>query len=122
MNRFGRTVGVLVAALAAASAASAAPPQATQSDAAFADSYSGEGCRQRLGDDAADQLLRAEVPYRTALTAGTAIRAAARPPARARRPESRRAASRRRTSRTRPCSSRTTPSPTSASTRPTRRT
>ena len=69
MNRFGRTVGVLVATLAAASVASASPPQATQSDAAFADSYAANGVVNVSATTQQISCYAPEVPYPTALTA-----------------------------------------------------
>jgi hypothetical protein len=68
MNRFATTVGGLAAALMAASVVSAAPPQATQSDAAFADSYAANGVVNVSATTQKVSCYAPEVPYPTALT------------------------------------------------------
>ncbi|MDP9260926.1 MAG: glycoside hydrolase, partial [Actinomycetota bacterium] len=69
MNRFATTVGGLAAALMAASVVSAAPPQATQSDAAFAASYAANGVVNVSATTQKVSCYAPEVPYLTALTA-----------------------------------------------------
>jgi hypothetical protein len=69
MNRFATTVGGLAAALMAASVVSAAPPQATQSDAAFAASYAANGVVNVSATTQKVSCYAPEVPYSTALTA-----------------------------------------------------
>src|ERR1700675_4258876 len=69
MNRFMMTVGVLVTALVAGAAASAAPPQGTQSDAAFAASYSANSVVNVSATTQRVSCYAPEVPYLTALTA-----------------------------------------------------
>jgi hypothetical protein len=69
MNRFVMTVGVLVVALAAGAAASAAPPQGTQSDAAFAASYRAKSVVNVSATTQRVSCYAPEVAYATALTA-----------------------------------------------------
>jgi hypothetical protein len=69
MNRFATTVGGLAAALMAASAVSAAPPQATQSDAAFAASNAAKGVVNVSATTQKVSCYAPEVPYSTPLTA-----------------------------------------------------
>ena len=69
MNRFATTVGALLAALAATGVASAAPPQGTQSDAAFAASYAAKGVVNVSATTQRVSCYAPEVPYLTALTA-----------------------------------------------------
>jgi hypothetical protein len=69
MNRFMMTLGVLVTALVAGAAASAAPPQGTQSDAAFAASYAAKGVVNVSATTQRVSCYAPEVAYASALTA-----------------------------------------------------
>ena len=69
MNRFVMTIGALVAALAVGASASAAPPQGTQSDAAFAASYGAKGVVNVSATTQRISCYAPEVAYATALTA-----------------------------------------------------
>ena len=69
MHRFVTTVGVLAAGLVAVSVVSAAPPQASQSDAAFAASYAAKGVVNVSATTQKVSCYAPEVPYPTALTA-----------------------------------------------------
>jgi hypothetical protein len=69
MNRFVMTVGVLVVAMAVGAAAFAAPPQGTQSDAAFAASYAAKGVVNVSATTQRVSCYAPEVAYATALTA-----------------------------------------------------
>ncbi len=69
MNRVMMTIGALVTALAAGAAASAAPPQGTQSDAAFAASYAAKGVVNVSATTQRVSCYAPEVAYTTALTA-----------------------------------------------------
>ena len=69
MNRFVMTIGALVTALAAGASASAAPPQGTQSDAAFAASYGAKGVVNVSATTQRISCYAPEVAYATALTA-----------------------------------------------------
>src|SRR2546428_12225743 len=68
MNRFAAAVGALLAALAATGVASAAPPQGTQSDAAFAASYAAKGVVDVSATTQRTSCYAPEVAYATALT------------------------------------------------------
>src|SRR5438445_5913675 len=69
MNRFATAVGALLAALAATGVASAAPPQGTQSDAAFAASYAANSVVNVSATTQRVSCYAPEVSYLTALTA-----------------------------------------------------
>ena len=71
MNRFAAVVAAVGAALAATTAAAAAPapPQGTQSDAAFATSYAAKGVVNVPATTQRVSCYAPEVPYLTALTA-----------------------------------------------------
>src|SRR5438445_4184866 len=69
MNRFATAVGALAATLVAAAVAAAAPPQGTQSDAAFAASYTVNGVVNVSATTQRVSCYAPEVPYLTALTA-----------------------------------------------------
>src|SRR5438094_9394247 len=71
MNRFAAMVAAVGAALAAATAAAAAPapPQGTQSNDAFADSYAAQSVVNVSATTERVSCYAPEVPYPTALTA-----------------------------------------------------
>jgi hypothetical protein len=98
MRRFATAAGTALVALLVAVAASGAPPQGTQNNDTFRDSYGTHGVRNVWATT--DQVVSCyapEVPYATALGEHDGYPGGGQTPARAPRPASRRSISTRKT-------------------------